>query len=112
VRLVRKPRGSTLYAGRIRRLDGCRTGARFLGYASYPGAYFVLSTTIACLLLLWISALFFSITLGGWIHLLPVAAAPLLVARLCKADPPPTADQTRWMNERLRRERRRRPGGD
>ena len=66
----------------------------------------MLSTTIMGLVIFWIVALLFSITLGGWIHLLPAAAAPLLLARLTRRAAPASLEYTRWMNKRARRGRR------
>ena len=65
----------------------------------------VLSTTVICLILAWILALLFSVTFGGWIHLLPVAAAPLLLARIART-PPDVAEFAKWKLARARRLRR------
>ena len=65
----------------------------------------MLSMTIVAFLIVWILALLFSITLGGWIHLLPLAAAPLLVARMSRTDPDSLAF-AKWKLSRARRLRR------
>ena len=64
----------------------------------------MLSMTAVSLIIVWIGALFFSVTLGGWIHLLPVAALPLFIASLRKGDMP-SADYSRWKLAFARRTR-------
>ena len=65
----------------------------------------MLSTTIAILVAVWILALVFSITLGGWIHVLPLVASPLLVVRMSRKSPD-DAEYAKWKLARDRRLRR------
>ncbi len=60
----------------------------------------MLSSTIAALLAAWIVALLFSVTLGGFIHLLPLVAAPLLFVRLTRRAKPESIEYQRWMAKR------------
>jgi len=62
----------------------------------------VLSTTILSLIVAWILALLSSFTLGGWIHLLPLAAAPLILARISRVDQD-TLAYAKWKLARARR---------
>ena len=64
----------------------------------------MLSTSIFGLLAIWICALLLGATLGGWIHLLPLAALPLLIARVRQRDKPGTEYQA-WVHARARRAR-------
>ena len=68
------------------------------------GACPLLWAIIGLLISVWIVALLCSFTLGGWIHLLPLAAAPLVVIRLSRAEPD-AAEFEKWKraNARLRR---------
>lgn len=62
----------------------------------------MLSTTILSLIVAWILALLSSFTLGGWIHLLPLAAAPLILARISRVDQD-TLAYAKWKLARARR---------
>ena len=65
----------------------------------------MLSVTAVGLVVIWIAALAFSVTLGGWIHLLPIIAELLFISRLTKAEPEAPA-YVKWKLARARRLRR------
>ena len=62
----------------------------------------MLTATAISLIAVWMLALYFSLTLGGWIHLLPIAAAPLLAARFTRREVEAMAF-TKWKTGRSRR---------